>query len=128
MLYFRAEGTRVAGESSNRTPLAPHLAFSANTGEEAKLWRIESQPVGHSELSVDWEPRPLAISVLDPESPEFSLRPTDVPPRACLLSGGSDGPSENTVPGPWFPVATRGQSLPSLRTKGARGGGLFLCT
>lgn len=78
----------MAGESSNRTPLAPHLAFSANTGEEAKLWRIESQPVGHSELSVDWEPRPLAISVLDPESPEFSLRPTDVPPKSLLVIWG----------------------------------------
>lgn len=82
----------MAGESSNRTPLAPHSAFSANTGEEAELWRIESQPVGHSELSVDWEPRPLAISVLDPESPEFSLRPTDVPPKSLpVIWGGVMG-------------------------------------
>lgn len=78
----------MAGESSNWTPLAPHSAFSANTWRKQSSGELESQPVGHSELSVDWEPRPPAISVQNPESPEFSLRPTDVPQEpACYLGG-----------------------------------------
>lgn len=33
---------------------------------------------------------------------------------------GAYGPSEMTRPGPFLPMATRGQSLPSLRTQKER--------
>lgn len=56
-------------------------------------------------------PNLVPLRFLDPEPHEFSLLITDV------LQEPGDGPSKNMGPGPWLPMATRGQHLSSMQTQ-----------
>lgn len=126
-MYFRAEGTRVAGESSNWTPLAiTQYLLQPPQGRKQSSGELQCQVVTLSCLVTGREPKPPAISALDPESPEFSVRPTDVPQEPAYYPGSEGTSGKHNV---WTMVSCGHQGAEFAKPADL-GGGLFhiLCT